>query len=192
MVGRPLPPRHGRQLLHPAPLRPSRPGSSPDHHIPGHAHSLPQSDPPGFLVPAPVALHGDCRIRNRAVLRRHDRHHCHQRLPPRLLPRRLWRSQRMDHGEPQLVGFHVHVRPDRMGRAAPTGESVGHPGCYNLRFPFLGCFLAAVWKTHQAVARPHGIQSVEVSLTSVSIVRLEGLFFLLKWEGCLRFILGYM
>lgn len=48
-----------------------------------------------------MALYGDCCVRGTAVLRRRDRHHRHQRLSARPLPRRLRRGQRVDHGQPQ-------------------------------------------------------------------------------------------
>jgi len=165
MVSRALPPRRGGPLLHAAPRRPSRPGSPPDYHLSGHPHPLSESDHSGLLVSAPMALHGDCCVRGHAVLRRHDCHHGHQRLSARLLPRRLRRGQRVDHGQPQLGRLHGNVHPDRMGHAARPGESVRHPGRHHVCLPLLNNLLAVVWKTDEAVARPYVLWGREVVFT---------------------------
>ncbi len=109
-----------------------------------------------------MALHGDCCVRGHAVLRRHDCHHGHQRLSARLLPRRLRRGERVDHGQPQLGRLHGNVHPDRMGHAARPGESIRHPGRHYVCLPLLNGLLAVVRKTDEAVARPHGLWGREV------------------------------
>ena len=157
MVRWPLPPRRGRPLLHEAPWRPSRPRSPPDHYISSHPHSLCEPDHPRLRARKPLALHGPCRFCSHAVLRRHDRHDCHQRLSTRLLPRRLGRSERMGHGQPELGGFHGDVRPDRVGDARRCCKGPRDPGRHHIRLDLLDGFLTVVREKDEAVARPDDV-----------------------------------
>lgn len=157
-----FPSRCGGPLLHAAPRRSSRPRSSLNHHLPSYPHSLPESDHPRLLASASMALYGACCVRGDAVLRRYDRHNSDQRVSARLLPRRLRRGQRMDHGQPQLGWLHGDLHPDRVGHAARPSESLRHPGCYYIRLHFLNTILAIVRKTDKAVARPDVVWGEEV------------------------------
>lgn len=110
-----------------------------------------------------MALHGARSVRGDAVLWRHDSYNGHQRLSAGLLPRRLRRGQRVDHGQPQLGRLYGDIYSDRLGDAARAGEGSRHSSCHYIRLHFLHALLANIWEAVEAVARSHGLWNGKIS-----------------------------